>query len=305
MHADEEAVGKTDSDVETFCYDTCAIGKKKTKHGTLIKIKNDTKAEKGENMKEATIEDYICPIDLDLMLEPVKLPCFHFICQTCCNRLLRMKQEHRKCPLCRAKIPLHFDAATVDADMCKAVTKLFPNEVKELRNIRRGKLKEFSLPKLRLKYGNRYMKVQKPKKSRNGKHVNRHSWDAFVVFCDEKGKRIVETNFVKDVVMDFSAYVKTVWGKRYFNGKRCKGFFRTGGTGWGYFDFDIKIRFQDELNLPHLNFTHELCFERGGEEHEVDVELTARQAYLIGLLNKAAYKKYFYRSYKEFFHEKK
>ena len=93
------------------------------------------------------IHDYICPINLELMLEPVKLPCSHYLCKTSCDRLLRMKKEHRKCPLCRANIPKTFNAENIDIKMCKKIKKFFPNEVKELQQIQK-ELKEFALPKL-------------------------------------------------------------------------------------------------------------------------------------------------------------
>ena len=239
------------------------------------------------------IHDYICPINLELMLEPVKLPCSHYLCKTSCDRLLRMKKEHRKCPLCRANIPKTFNAENIDIKMCKKIKKFFPNEVKELQQIQK-ELKEFALPKLRIKYGNHYSKVRNAKKTKNKKHINEHRWDAYVLFCDptNKDSRITDTSFIKDVTMNFSAYVKTKWGKRYFNGKRSKGIFSTVGIGWGYFDFDIKIRFTDRMKLPDLDFTHELCFERGGDEHEIDLDLTDFQAYYAGLIDREKYQKH-------------
>ena len=45
------------------------------------------------------------------------------------------------------------------------------------------------------------------------KHINEHRWDAYVLFCDptNKDSRITDTSFIKDVTMNFSAYVKTKW----------------------------------------------------------------------------------------------
>ena len=230
--------------------------------------------------------DFCCPVCLDLMIEPVKLPeCCHYLCDICCKKILKMKDDQRACPLCRKAIQKSF-VPNSDAQMRSTILSKFPKEVKRLKMMEAYNKNNF-VPKLKIKYGNRYTKLKNPVRSKNKRHTNEHSWDAYVMFCDTKhnDKRLLKTEFVRCVVMDFSAYVKTVWGKKYLYGKRCKGWFRTGGVGWGYFPFDIDIKFAKDLNLSTIRLTHELCFEPGGDENEVEIELTSEQALKIGLID--------------------
>lgn len=50
--------------------------------------------------------DLECSICLELLCEPMQLPCSHVFCRRC---LAGMVQQNRHCALCRATIPAHFD----------------------------------------------------------------------------------------------------------------------------------------------------------------------------------------------------
>lgn len=47
------------------------------------------------------LEDYNCPICLDLLLEPVVGACGHEFCKDCYTRWLARSRAYPSCPLCR------------------------------------------------------------------------------------------------------------------------------------------------------------------------------------------------------------
>lgn len=49
----------------------------------------------------AVVEDYNCPICLDLLLEPVVGACGHEFCKDCYTRWLERSRAYPTCPLCR------------------------------------------------------------------------------------------------------------------------------------------------------------------------------------------------------------
>ena len=49
----------------------------------------------------AVVEDYNCPICLDLLLEPVVGACGHEFCKDCYTRWLARSRAYPTCPLCR------------------------------------------------------------------------------------------------------------------------------------------------------------------------------------------------------------
>ena len=84
-------------------------------------------------------------------------------------------------------------------------------------------------------------------------------------------------------------HYRSVFGVRNIRGKTSYGFFGAQGVGWGYFDYEIRIEFAKELNIRPLVFVPELCFENGGITHSVEIDLTAEQAFLMGLFDKAKF----------------
>lgn len=230
-------------------------------------------------------KDCSCPICMELFLKPLKLPaCGHYICKDCCKKMMKTNKKNTCCPLCREPISPKFDPndeKNISHKLIKQVKQQFPIEIKALKKYMK-QTEKYKLPSLQIEYGNRYAKMKKKHKKDN----NIHSWDAYVKFLDENGKRIHDTKFIKQVVFDFSAHVKTIWGKRKFRGKSSKGWFRHGAVGWGTFEFDITIEFnRDIIDLPNLNMTHELVFERNGAKQEVDIDLTAEQAFALNMIN--------------------
>ena len=52
------------------------------------------------------LEDYNCPICLDLLLEPVVGACGHEFCKDCYTRWLARSRAYPSCPLCRKVLAL-------------------------------------------------------------------------------------------------------------------------------------------------------------------------------------------------------
>ena len=78
------------------------------------KIKEKNKDENFKKLKNAkgaiNVEGYgedgtICPICLENKKSIIALPCKHFFCETCMNRLL----DTKNCPICRTQIKITFD----------------------------------------------------------------------------------------------------------------------------------------------------------------------------------------------------
>eukprot|EP00929_Paragymnodinium_shiwhaense_P072247 TRINITY_DN36665_c0_g1_i1.p1 TRINITY_DN36665_c0_g1~~TRINITY_DN36665_c0_g1_i1.p1 ORF type:complete len:313 (+),score=62.21 TRINITY_DN36665_c0_g1_i1:62-940(+) len=60
--------------------------------------------------------EYTCAICLELLVEPLSLPCSHVFCRQCLASTLKETSEQRRCPLCRAAISDWFNAFQAPAD---------------------------------------------------------------------------------------------------------------------------------------------------------------------------------------------
>lgn len=72
-----------------------------------LPTKNKRKRVQYENnssdiVEEASYEDYICPICLQLLIEPVVMPCKHELCKICFTQNVR--EANLQCPICRVRI---------------------------------------------------------------------------------------------------------------------------------------------------------------------------------------------------------
>ena len=237
-------------------------------------------------------EEFTCPICLDLLIEPLKLPtCKHILCKRCCTEMIRRNDNQhvkRSCPLCRTVIKKSFDpkSAQIDEDFREKVMKAFPSESKDLRlQVEEGE--KYRLPKLCVLYGNTHQRLKTPIKNKRGKKLW-ECWYTFVKFvhADAPEKRIRNTEFVKKVTFNFVKHYRSCYGVRRVMGKTAHGHFGAGGIGWGFFDYEINIEFIPELKIPPVSFVPELCFENGGITHELELDIDAAQAYLIGLVDR-------------------
>lgn len=86
-----------------------------------------------------SLSDVSCPICLEVLIEPVRMPCKHEICLECFNTML--DKTNLQCPMCRMRISTWARTATnnntlVDQDRWKFIQTHFATEI---RNRREGK----------------------------------------------------------------------------------------------------------------------------------------------------------------------
>ena len=82
---------------------------------------------------DVSISDCSCPICLDILVEPVVMPCKHEVCLQCFDTIL--DQANLCCPLCRLRISTWSRTARltntiVNPERWKQIQQLFPNEIK-------------------------------------------------------------------------------------------------------------------------------------------------------------------------------
>merc|ERR1712216_927718 len=210
-----------------------------------------------------------CAVCLDLLCEPIQLPCSHTFCRNC---LVRVSQ--RKCPLCRALHPEDFDPVTakIDQPLEELVRHTHPEEYAQRVQkavAERSRMLSFIV-------GNRHQEIANPKRSKNGKHLNRHKWTLFVEL-QQNGRSAEE--LIDKVRFKLAPYY-TAWpsndhhsikvGK---NPEVRSAPFEVTRIGWGYFPTTIIITWKSWLGLPPTELEHELCFDGNGStsEHKIDV----------------------------------
>lgn len=82
--------------------------------------------------KNARLRDFMCPICLSLLIEPVTLPCKHEFCKVCFKE--SVEKATLCCPLCRLRVSSWSRKATnegtlVNNDRWKLIQRLFPEQV--------------------------------------------------------------------------------------------------------------------------------------------------------------------------------
>ncbi|KAF2793741.1 hypothetical protein K505DRAFT_305279 [Melanomma pulvis-pyrius CBS 109.77] len=74
------------------------------------------------------LDDYSCPMCMELKWRPVKLRCGHVFCIRCLIVMQTNKQH--KCPLCRELTVVDANSANLDLELADFLKKWFPDEVK-------------------------------------------------------------------------------------------------------------------------------------------------------------------------------
>jgi hypothetical protein len=92
---------------------------------------------KGQENLDMSISDCSCPICLEVLIEPVKMPCSHELCLKCLDTML--DQTNLCCPMCRVKISswsrnARSNNTLVNTERWKQIQKLFPDEIKNRLN---------------------------------------------------------------------------------------------------------------------------------------------------------------------------
>jgi E3 ubiquitin-protein ligase RNF168 len=88
---------------------------------------------KEQEKLNASLNDYLCPICLEILIEPVDMPCKHEICLKCFDTML--DQTNLCCPMCRQRISTwartaRISNSVVNLKKWKQIQELFPKEVK-------------------------------------------------------------------------------------------------------------------------------------------------------------------------------
>ena len=201
------------------------------------------------NASEST--DYDCFVCFDLMCEPSKTPCGHYMCLTCLENVLLLKPN---CPFCRTPVSADF-TPTLDKDKQKEVRAKQAAKFKE-------KMKEISLmrqqcDRITLVYGNTHQFV-----NTMGSH-NHHAWTAFVKLADSK---MVSTKFIKKVIFKLHPTFRNP--ERETRGP----VFEVSCVGWGIFRIPIIIHWQDWLEKEPTRLDHFLSFDGNGEHHSATIK---------------------------------
>lgn len=75
------------------------------------------------------IEDYACPMCMEIKWRPVRLRCSHVFCIRCLIVMQNNKQD--QCPLCREKTVADANSDNLDEELAHYLKRWFPDEVKE------------------------------------------------------------------------------------------------------------------------------------------------------------------------------
>lgn len=95
---------------------------------TLKRLKSD------KNKNKIELHDCICAICLDIMIEPVTMPCCHELCMPCFTT--NVQETSLCCPLCRMRISSWARKAAREKKLVNQVRwteiqKAFPHKVKK------------------------------------------------------------------------------------------------------------------------------------------------------------------------------
>ncbi|RKF62476.1 putative RING finger protein C6B12.07c [Erysiphe neolycopersici] len=74
------------------------------------------------------IDDYLCPICLAIVWQPIRMKCRHFFCIQC--TIILQKKKKRFCPLCRENVIMEADQDNIDKKLVNFLKKYFPKEVR-------------------------------------------------------------------------------------------------------------------------------------------------------------------------------
>ena len=99
-----------------------AGSKQKAKTGSAKKVKEDE-----------SFTDFLCPICLQILIEPVQMPCKHELCMDCFQK--HVYGTSLTCPMCRFRISVWARKNTkantlVHTERWNLIKKLFPERVK-------------------------------------------------------------------------------------------------------------------------------------------------------------------------------
>jgi len=193
-------------------------------------------------------KDYECAICYTLMSRPTIVPCGHKFCVKCLASTLSYAF---KCPMCRSSIPPTFKPL-VDRSLQKIIQSKNPVEFRRVEGvlIKQCLANKFKR-RVKLLYGNLYEELANPSLSRDGFHLNKHRWTAFVKLHDDS--------------TDISKYIKKVvfmLDPTFLNSTRevRNPPFEVACNGWGTFDVKITIHWHTNMKKEPSELQHSLIF---------------------------------------------
>jgi len=200
-----------------------------------------------------SINDYTCPICLNLTIKPIKTECGHTFCKLCLDELIdNFNQEEQKCPMCRKLFTKNF-SSKVDFVLDEFLKKNFDADYEKRLKLHEESMAEDAKKiKIRIIYGNTHELVKDPKPSKSNRETqNKHKWGCYVkIDGDESNKIIKKVVFGMHPTFGCTEVVVT------------KAPFEIRRIGWGTFDIPIKV-YLDKVKEP-VEFTHELSFNGAG-----------------------------------------
>ena len=98
------------------------------KRGKKSKLKDEN-----EIFDDRSYTDFICPICLEILVEPVQMPCRHELCMQCFKT--HVKDTSLNCPMCRVRIAVWVRKNTktntlVNQERWALIQSLFPERIK-------------------------------------------------------------------------------------------------------------------------------------------------------------------------------
>lgn len=212
-------------------------------------------------------ENFECAICLDLLCEPVRLPCSHVFCRRC---LVAAVSERRKCPMCRAELAVAFDVANAPVDQALR-EQIVSDHAAEYANKCHGLICDgdagsfAAAPRVRI--GNRCEHIPSLAGTldRTGRRTKQKRWTLFVEFEDTLLSRIANVRFklaphgfTRDVVLEMAP----------FRVSRL-------AEGRGEFPVEIVVTFDAETQRNPMVFVHKLCLDGEGTSKTVPLDLAS------------------------------
>lgn len=200
-------------------------------------------------------EDMECGICLALMVEPVKLPCGHYFCLLCIEKIQIYNPMTTACPFCKqeAKNFAMVIDTTKQEEIKMQNEEIYNSRLADIREIRFQNNKAF---KLTLVYGNKYRNQTYPN------NVLVHFWCCYVKFANQGediSKYIDKVTFVLHETFKDPIHEVT------------KAPFQVAGRGWGYFNIPITIEWNPKLKMEKTKFDYMLAFYGEGDVRTMEV----------------------------------
>lgn len=232
-------------------------------------------------------ETFECSICMSLMVEPIRISCSHLFCLSCLERLIL--DDNCKCPMDRIKFDFSSDLK-FDEEVFKKNFENHNQEFKEkAEKIVKERIATTGSNELHLHFGNTHELLSTA-------DDNQHRWGVFVEVKKSSGKitevlsklrkacnldKIIEKSNISkqeddkeglsSEIEDFEILDHHIIKKVTFmlhptftpsTVYRTNAPFSLTRIGWGVFNIQIRVEFQDYLNLPKLSLDHFLSFSR-------------------------------------------